>query len=85
MGKVKSIMMDVEDFVYDFYTADGEMLESPKVIIEKAIEEFGWSFGSYASEVIEEAEGKNGASWDWEKSVSQNLVGFEITDDTIPF
>ena len=85
MGKVKDMMMDVEDFVYDFYTADGEMLESPKVIIEKAIEEFGWSFGSYASEVIKEAEGKNGASWDWEKSVSQNLVGFEITDDTIPF
>ena len=56
MGKMKSIMMDVEDFVYDFYTADGEMLESPKVIIEKAIEEFGWSFGSYASEIIEEAD-----------------------------
>ena len=56
MGAVKSMMMDVEEFVYDFYTADGEALESPKVIIEKAIEEFGWSFGSYASEVIENAE-----------------------------
>ena len=47
-------MMDVEDFVYDFYTFDGELLESPKSIIEKAIKEFGWSFGSYASEVIED-------------------------------
>ena len=50
MGKVKEIMMDVEEFVYDFYTPEGVMTESPKVIIEKAIEQFGWSFGSYASE-----------------------------------
>lgn len=84
MGAVKSMMMDVEEFVYDFYTADGEALEPPKVIIEKAIEEFGWSFGSYASEVIENAEEENGASWDWNKSVSQNLVGYEI-DDSIPY
>jgi hypothetical protein len=54
------------------------------VIIEKAIEEFGWSFGSYASEVIDNAEEQNGASWDWNKSVSQNLVGYEI-DDSIPY
>jgi len=53
MGAVKSMMMDVEDFVYDFYSSDGELMESPKVIIEKAIEKFGWSFGSYAGEVIE--------------------------------
>ena len=77
-------MMDVEEFVYDFYTADGVALEPPKVIIEKAIEEFGWSFGSYASEVIENAEEQNGSSWDWNKSVSQNLVGYEI-DDSIPY
>jgi hypothetical protein len=83
MGKVKDMMMDVEDFVYDFYTPEGVMTESPKVIIEKAIEQFGWSFGSYASEVIEEAEGEMGGSWDWEKSVSQNLVGFEMTDGKI--
>ena len=84
MGKVKDMMMDVEDFVYDFYTPEGEMTESPKIIIEKAIEKFGWSFGSYASEVIEEAQGEKGASWDWEKSVSQNLVGFEISDE-VPY
>ena len=47
MGAVKSMMMDVEDFVYDFYSSDGELMESPKVIIEKAIEKFGWSFGEY--------------------------------------
>ena len=84
MAKVKSMLMDVEDFVYDFYTNDGELTETPKVIIEKAIEKFGWSFGSYASEVIENAQEEMGASWDWEKSVSQNLVGFEI-DEKIPF
>ena len=84
MGKVKDMMMDVEDFVYDFYTPEGEMTESPKIIIEKAIEKFGWSFGSYASEVIEEAQEEKGASWDWEKSVSQNLVGFEISDE-VPY
>ena len=84
MGKVKDMMMDVEDFVYDFYTKDGELTESPKIIIEKAIEKFGWSFGSYASEVIENAQEEMGASWDWEKSVSQNLVGFEI-NEKIPF
>jgi len=83
MSQVKSLLMDVEEFVYDFYTPEGEMTESPKVIIEKAIEKFGWSFGSYASEVIEEAQGEMGASWDWEKSVSQNLVGFEMTDGKI--
>ena len=85
MGAVKDMMMDVEDFVYDFYSSDGELMESPKVIIEKAIEKFGWSFGSYAGEVIEHAQEECGATWDWNKSVSQNLVGFEMTDDTIPF
>jgi len=85
MGAVKNMLMDVEDFVYDFYSSDGELMESPKVIIEKAIEKFGWSFGSYAGEVIENAQEECGATWDWNKSVSQNLVGFEMTDDTIPF
>ena len=85
MGAVKDMCMDVEEFVYDFYDANGVMTESPKVIIEKAIEKFGWSFGSYASEVIENAHEECGATWDWNKSVSQNLVGFEMTDDTIPF
>lgn len=84
MGAVKNMMMDVEDFVYDFYDANGVMTESPKVIIEKAIEKFGWSFGSYAGEVIENAQEECGGSWDWEKSVSQNLVGFEISDE-VPY
>ena len=75
MGAVKSIMMDVEEFVYDFYTDDGEMLETPKVIIEKAIEQFGWSFGSYASEVISGAEGQFGGQWNWNK----------VLDDEIPY
>ena len=68
MAKVKGLMMDVEDFVYDFYTKDGELTESPKIIINKAIEKFGWSFGSYASDVIAQAEEENGASWEFEKA-----------------
>lgn len=85
MGAVKDMLMDVEDFVYDFYDSNGVLTETPKVIIEKAIEQFGWSFGTYAGEVIENAQEECGATWDWNKSVSQNLVGFEMTDDTIPF
>ena len=67
MAKVKGLMMDVEDFVYDFYTKDCELTESPKTIINKAIEKFGWSFGSYAGDVIAQAEEENGASWEFEK------------------
>ena len=85
MGKVKSMMMDVEDFVYDFYDSYGNLTETPKFIVDKAIDKFGWSFGSYASEVLQNASEEMGGQWDWNKSVSQNLVGFEMTDDTIPF
>ena len=73
MSKVKSLLMDVEEFVYDFYTDDGEMLETPKVIIEKAIEQFGWSFGSYASEVIQGAEGQMGGQWNWNKVLNDEI------------
>ena len=85
MSAVKSLMRDVEDFVYDFYTKEGKLTDAPKNIIQKAIEKFGYSFGSYAAEVIEKSEEENGASWDFEKSVSQNLVGFEMANDKIPF
>lgn len=85
MSAVKSLMMDVEDFVYDFYTKEGVLTDSPKNIIQKAIDKFGYSFGSYAADVIETSEEQNGASWDFEKSVSMNLLGYEINDDKIPF
>ena len=81
MSAVKGLMMDVEEFVYDFYTKEGKLTESPKNIIQKAIEKFGYSFGCYAAEVIDKSEEENGASWDFEKSVSKNLVGFEFTNE----
>mgnify|MGYP003624735459 CR=1 FL=1 len=68
MSAVKGLMMDVEDFVYDFYTKEGVMLDSPKNIIDKAIAKFGYSFGSYAAEVINQSEEQNGGSWAWEKN-----------------
>lgn len=84
MGAVKSMMMDVEDFVYDFYDSYGNLTETPKFIVDKAIDKFGWSFGSYASEVLQNASEEMGGQWDWNKSVSQNLVGFELNDE-IPY
>jgi TPR repeat protein len=64
MGKVKSMMMDVEDFVYDFYDSYGNLTETPKFIVDKAIDKFGWSFGSYASEVLQNASEEMGGQWD---------------------
>jgi hypothetical protein len=84
MGRVKDMLMDVEDFVYDFYTKEGELTEKPEVIVKLAVKEFGPSFGEYAKEVLEESSDME-PHWDWNKSVSQNLVGFEMTNDKIPF
>mgnify|MGYP001037330213 CR=1 FL=1 len=83
MGKVKDMLMDVEDFVYDFYDNDGSLLKSEAFIIDAAIQKFGVSFGEYAEEVLE-GPSDNEPHWDWNKSVSQNLVGYEI-DDPIPY
>jgi len=52
MGQVKSLLMDVEEFVNDFYTKEGELTESPQKIISLAKEKFGESFGGYAEDVI---------------------------------
>ena len=38
MSAVKNLMMDVEYFVYDFYTKEGKLTDSPKNIIQKAID-----------------------------------------------
>ena len=43
-----------------------------------------FNLGEYAEEVLEGPKDIE-PHWDWNKSVSQNLVGFEMTDDTIPF
>ena len=56
MGQVKSMLMDVENFVYDFYDNDGQLTESSPIIIAKAKEKFGISFGEYAEEVLNGAD-----------------------------
>ena len=45
MGQVKSLLMDVENFVYDHFDNDGQQLESSPVIVAKAKQKFGVSFG----------------------------------------
>jgi hypothetical protein len=52
MGQVKSLLMDVENFVYDHFDNDGQQLESSPVIVAKAKQKFGVSFGEYAEEVL---------------------------------
>ena len=83
MGKVKDMLMDVEEFVYDFYDAQGNLLESPAYIVAEAKKKFGISFGEYAEEVLE-GDNDMEPDWDWNKTVSQNLVGYEL-DDEIPY
>lgn len=83
MGKVKDMLMDVEDFVYSFYDETGELTETYPTIITKAKEEFGICFGEYAKEVLDGDKDME-PHWDWNKSVSENLIGYEI-DDKIPF
>ena len=65
MSAVKSLMMDVEDFVHDFYTDTGEMTDTPKNIIQKAIDKFGYSFGSYAKDVIDQTEETHGGHFEF--------------------
>ena len=58
MGAVKDMMMNVENFVYDFYDKDGQLTETYPVIIAKAKEKFGICFGEYAEEVLNGADGE---------------------------
>lgn len=78
MGKVKSMLMDVEEFVYDFYDKEGNLLKSPAYIVAEAKKKFGISFGEYAGEVLE---GDNDMEphWEFNKPVSYEL------DDEIPY
>jgi len=70
MSAIKGMMMDVEDFVHDFYTDTGEMTDTPKNIIDKAIKKFGYCFGSYAKDVIAETEETHGAHFEFNNLVS---------------
>jgi hypothetical protein len=58
MGAVKDMMMDVENFVYDFYDKDGQLTETYPVIITKAKEKFGIHFGEYAEEILNGVDGE---------------------------
>ena len=84
MGKVKDMLMDVEEFVYDFYDSNGNLLKSEAYIVDAAIKKFGLTFGEYAKEVLEGPKDDE-PSWDFNKSVSMNLLGFEMEDGKIPF
>jgi hypothetical protein len=77
MGAVKDMLMDVEDFVYDFYTEDGELTASPETIVKKAINKFGPSFGNYAEDVINNNHDME-PHWDWNSNVPDNSVGVEV-------
>jgi len=81
MGAVKDMMMDVENFVYGFYNKDGELMESPKVIIEKAIDEFGWSFGEYAGEVLNGVDGE----YDMRQAEAEYHAELSSINNNIPF
>jgi hypothetical protein len=84
MGAVKDMLMDVEEFVYDFYDKEGNLLKSEAFIVDAAIQKFGSTFGSYAEEVLEGPSDME-PHWDFNKSVSENLLGFELEDGKIPF
>lgn len=79
MGAVKDLLMDVEDFVYGFYDKDGQLTETYPVIVDKAIQKFGISFGEYAEEVLM---GDNG-----EYDLRQAEAEYRATqiNDDIPF
>ena len=83
MGAVKDMLMDVEDFVYGFYDENGIITETYPVIIRKAREKFGPTFGDYAEEVLI---GDSGPDPDYrmeEMEYRQSLS--EQLDDSIPF
>ena len=48
MGAVKDMLMDVEQFVYNHYDKDGQLTEATPVIVAKAKQRFGVTFGEYA-------------------------------------
>lgn len=81
MGQVKSMLMDVESFVYDFYDDKGQLTESAPVIITKAKEKFGISFGEYAEEVLN---GEN-AEYDMRQAEAEYRAELNSINEGIPF
>jgi len=81
MGQVKSMLMDVESFVYDFYDDMGQLTESAPVIITKAKEKFGISFGEYAEEVLN---GEND-EYDMRQAEAEYRAELNSINEGIPF
>jgi len=81
MGQVKSMLMDVENFVYDLYDNDGQLTESSPVIIAKAKEKFGISFGEYAEEVLNGADGE----YDMRQAEAEYRAEVNEINNGIPF
>lgn len=81
MGQVKSMMMDVENFVYDFYDKDGQLTAPAPVIVAKAKEVFGISFGEYAEEVLNGTDDE----YDMRQAEAEYRAELNSINDGIPF
>jgi len=79
MGAVKDLMMDVEDFVYGFYDKDGQITETVPVIVMKAKQKFGISFGEYAEDVL------NGPEYDMRQAEAEYRAELASINERIPF
>ena len=81
MGQVKSMLMDVEEFVYDHFDKDGQQMESSPVIIAKAKEKFGISFGEYAEEVLNGTDDE----YDMRQAEAEYRAELNSINEGIPF
>ncbi|MEK9697930.1 MAG: hypothetical protein VW270_19330 [Candidatus Poseidoniales archaeon] len=81
MGAVKDMLMDVEEFVYDFYDKDGQLTETYPVIITKAKEKFGICFGEYAEEVLNGVDGE----YDMRQAEAEYHAELASINERIPF
>ena len=79
MGRVKDALMDVEEFVYNFYDKDGQLVKSPAYIIDEAVQKFGISFGEYAEDVL------NGPEYDMRQAEAEYRAELASINERIPF
>ena len=84
MGAVKDMLMDVEDFVYGFYDKDGQLTETYPVIVRKATERFGVSFGEYAQDVLMGDQGPCEPNYMEEEMYYRQSLAEQLNDE-IPF
>lgn len=52
MGAVKGMLMDVQEYVHEFYGPDGELIVPRQTIVAQSKKKFGVTFGEYAEEVL---------------------------------